>query len=456
MGLTAIILAAGQGKRMHSTMPKVLHCVGGQPMLAHVLDTARLANAHKAVVVYGCGGEQVQNALSAKKDLQWVEQEQQLGTAHAVQQALPKVNPKDLVIVLYGDSPLIRAETINRLVAAHQQQEQLTILTFIADDPAGYGRIVRDTSGEIQSIVEHKDANPEQLKITEVNSGVMLATANCFTAWIEQIESNNAQGEFYLTDCVQIARQRNIRVNAVVCDDANELLGVNDRVQLAQVEKTYQQRMRHQLLIEGVTLQDPDSVYINGTVSVGQDVVVGPGVEFNGTVHIGDYVNIESHCRITDAIIGKNTRIHSYTHIEKATIGDACELGPFARLRPETMLRDDVKIGNFAEIKKASIERGSKVNHLSYIGDCTMGAHVNIGAGTIVCNYDGANKHHTTIGDHVFIGSDTQLVAPVTIGEGATIGAGSTITKDAPAQKLSLSRAKQISIENWQRPRKGK
>lgn len=454
MSLNVIILAAGKGTRMQSNIPKVLHNVGGQSMLKHSIDIANGLNAENIIVVYGHGGEQVKTAINEKK-VSWVEQVEQLGTGHAVQQAIPELtkNPADLTLVLYADVPLVLVSTLKKLLSSLNDSD-LAVLTTIIDQPGGYGRIVRKADDSIAKIVEEKDASTEIKNITEVNTGIICAHTKDLITWLSKLDNNNAQQEYYLTDCVELAFKDSKKVSAVVCEESSEVMGVNSRAQLSQIEKKYQARQRERLMNDGVTCKDPDSLFIEGNISAGKDITIEANVLLRGDVHIADNVTIEMNNIIIDTVIKEGVTIHPNSHIEHAEIGMNCEIGPYARIRPETVLSENVKIGNFVEIKKTKIEKGSKVNHLSYIGDAEVGSDTNIGAGTISCNYDGANKYKTIIGNNVFIGSDTQLVAPVKINDGATIGAGSTITKDVPADKLTLSRNKQITINNWQRPTK--
>ena len=455
MPLSVVILAAGQGTRMRSHLPKVLHTVGGQPMLGHTIATAKALGAQRIVVVYGHGGEQVQQQIQ-EDSVAWVEQKDQLGTAHAVQQAVSELtsDASEIVLVLYADVPLVRTETLRTLLAAQQEENGLAVLTTELTDPTGYGRIVRNRDGKVEKIIEQKDADAETKKIREINTGILSAPSQHIISWLNRIDNQNQQQEYYLTDCVELAVRDQIAVTAVICDDPTEVMGVNNRVQLAELETAYQQRKRQQLMLQGATLRDPASVYVEGNVDVGNDIIIEANVLLRGQVTLENNVRIGMNSVIIDTHIATNAVIHPNTHIEDAKIGSNCEIGPFARVRPATELESKVKLGNFVEVKKSSIAEGSKVNHLSYIGDASIGTNTNIGAGTICCNYDGANKHQTEIGDNVFIGSDTQLVAPVKVADGATIGAGSTITRDAPANQLTLSRCKQTSIENWQRPTK--
>ena len=457
MSLSVVILAAGQGTRMRSQLPKVLHAVGGQPMLAHTVATAKALGAAKIIVVHGHGGEQVQRVIGDDQ-LEWVEQKEQLGTGHAVQQALPKLTKAsdEVVLVLYGDVPLVRTETLKSLLIA-QKKQTLAILTTLLQDPSGYGRIVRGANNTVEKIVEEKDADDEVKQIREINTGILCASSQNLLSWLDKIDNHNQQQEYYLTDCVELAVKGGNTVNAEICQNASEVMGINTRIQLAELEAVYQTRKRNDLMLRGATLRDPASVHIEGNLDVGNDIVIEPNVLLRGNVKLADDVVIGMNSVIINTEIAQGAIIHPNSHIEDANVGANCEIGPFARVRPNTKLGNKVKLGNFVEVKKSTIAAGSKVNHLSYIGDASIGEGTNVGAGTICCNYDGANKHQTIIGNDVFIGSDTQLVAPVNVADGATIGAGSTITRDVPADKLTLSRCKQTTVENWQRPtKKGK
>lgn len=452
MPLNIVILAAGQGTRMRSRKAKVLHGLAGKPLLAHVIDTARELEPQKIIIVYGHDGDTVKSTLDAD-DLDWVEQLQQQGTGHAVKQALPFLDTDSEVLVLYGDVPLIAASTLKELIKTKSDM-QMGLLTAEFEEPTGYGRIIRNSSHEIIGIVEEKDANEGQKRITEINTGIMLFSSSALTEWIAELKDDNAQGEYYLTDCVALAAMHENNVAGVRCTNAYEITGVNNRLQLAELERIYQRQCAEKLMLSGITIRDPSRIDIRGHVTSGMDCVIDVNCVFEGEVILGEGVEIGPNTVIRNSMIGDNSRILDNCVIENAVIGRLNVIGPFCRLRPETVLLDDVKIGNFVEIKKTTIAEGSKVNHLSYIGDTRMGKGVNIGAGTITCNYDGANKHVTIIGDNAFIGSDTQLVAPVTVGSGATIGAGSTITKDTPDHMLTLSRSKQTSIAGWERPTK--
>ncbi len=449
MSLEIIILAAGQGTRMRSALPKVLHPLAGQPMLEHVIQTAKRLEPAAIHVVYGHGGELVKEHIS-ESNISWVEQAQQLGTGHAVEQAMPAVDEGSTVLVLYGDVPLIRAETLQGLL--QQGQSGLGLLTVILDDPTGYGRIVRDEMGRVQAIVEHKDASEAQRQIREGNTGILACPAAQLRSWLKRLDNSNAQGEFYLTDVIALAVADGIDVQASAVEDRHEVAGVNDRMQLSELERSYQLRCAETLMRSGATMLDPARFDLRGSATVGRDVVIDVGVVFEGEVVLGDRVRVGANCVLRDVTVGDDVIIEPMSLIEQAQIGHQCNIGPFARIRPGTQLADKARVGNFVEIKNSVIGHASKVNHLSYIGDTTMGDGVNIGAGTITCNYDGANKHRTVIGDRVFVGSDTQLVAPVTVSDDATIGAGSTISRDAPAGELTLSRSKQTTISGWKRP----
>ena len=454
MSLNIIILAAGQGTRMCSAMPKVLHPLGGTPLLQHVIHTARLLDPGRITVVYGHGGERVKDALAGEA-VEWVLQDQQQGTGHAVDQAMPSVRDEDTVLVLYGDVPLIRAGTLAVLVEK-ARAGSLAVLTAELDNPQGYGRMLRDDQGRLIDIVEQKDASAAQLLVHEINSGFLAAPGGLLRGWLQRLDNRNAQGEYYLTDVVAMAANDGVDVESVSATDEHEILGVNDRVQLAQLERIWQHRQAETLMRGGVTLADPSRLDVRGDVSAGRDCRIDINVVLEGKISLGERVRIGPGCVLKNVTIGDDTELFAHCVIEDSIIGNSCLVGPFARTRPETQLADQVRVGNFVEIKKSTIAKGSKINHLSYIGDTHMGSGVNIGAGTIVCNYDGAYKHLTEIGDNVFVGSDTQLVAPVRVGDGATIGAGSTITHDVPENELTLSRSKQQTIAGWTRPSKDK
>jgi bifunctional UDP-N-acetylglucosamine pyrophosphorylase/glucosamine-1-phosphate N-acetyltransferase len=452
MPLSVVILAAGQGKRMNSDLPKVLQPLAGQPLLKHVIDTANALSPDGVYVVYGFGGQQVQAALS-DESVDWVLQSQQLGTGHAVMQALPLIPAEHSVLVLYGDVPMIQAQTLEQLLSA-SHAGALALLTLEIPDPTGYGRIIRDAGGRVSAIIEHRDATPEQRRVTEINTGVMAGSAASLRQWLLDVGRNNDQGEYLLTDVVGIAVQAGARVVAVAASGAAEVLGVNDKVQLAQVEANYRQRRARELMLAGATLVDPARIDIRGPVSVGRDVYIDVNAVLIGTVHLGSGVRVGPNCLIIDSQIGAGSEILANSILDHAVVGEDCRIGPFARLRPDAVLEADVHIGNFVEVKNARIGTHSKANHLSYVGDATVGSGVNIGAGSITCNYDGANKWTTVIENDVFVGSGSMLVAPVRIGTGSTIGAGSTITAAAPDGQLTLERSKQVSVDTWKRPRK--
>ena len=452
MLLDIVILAAGQGTRMNSAIPKVLHPVAGKPMLQHVIDAARQFGEARIHVVIGHGAEQVQRAIG-DRDIHWVRQAEQLGTGHAVQQALPGLRPDSIVLVLYGDVPLVNISTLKQLVML-VDNNAMALLTVELDNPSGYGRIVRNAAGAIEAIVEHKDASENQRRIREVNTGIMAVPQPQLAGWLRELKNNNAQKEYYLTDVVGFANRDQVTVNALVSESTSDVLGVNDRYQQAQVERIYQQRIARQLMAQGVTLFDPARFDCRGEVSVGKDVCIDVNVVLEGEVKLGNGVQVGPNCHIRNAIIGNQVQIKANSVIEDAVIGDHCDVGPFARLRPGTVLKEGAKIGNFVETKKAVVGKHSKVNHLSYVGDATIGEDANIGAGTITCNYDGVNKHQTEIGDRVFIGSNTALVAPVTVAAGATVGAGSVITSAVKENQLAVARGKQRNIDGWQRPTK--
>jgi bifunctional UDP-N-acetylglucosamine pyrophosphorylase / glucosamine-1-phosphate N-acetyltransferase len=453
MPLSIIILAAGKGTRMNSSKPKVIHQLAGKAMLQHVVDTSRQLNPDQIIVVIGHESDQVISTLQGQ-DIIWVEQTEQLGTGHAVMQCNDSVHPGNDILVLYGDVPLISIETLQTLISQECENQVVSLLSFIADDPTGYGRIVRDSNGSVIAIVEQKDASEDVLKIQESNSGIVYIQGSEYRDLLADIDNNNAQQEYYLTDVVKHAVAREHVVNAVICKNEKEVLGVNNQLQLAEIESIYRNQKAVNLMQNGVKLSDPSRIDIRGIVSTGKDVHIDINCILEGNVDLADGVTIGANCILKNCSIGAGSEILSMSIIEDSIIGANNSIGPFARIRPETHTMQNAKVGNFVEVKKSVIGRGSKVNHLSYIGDTEMGDNVNIGAGTITCNYDGAYKHKTIIEDDVFVGSDTQLVAPVRVAEGSTIGAGSTITKDTPKQQLTLTRAKQISLINWVRPRK--
>ena len=451
--LNIVVLAAGQGKRMRSDLPKVLHAIAGKPMLAHVLDAARALAPARIVVVYGHGGERVRAALTAA-DIVWVKQEPQLGTGHALLQALPHLDPAQPTLVLYGDVPLTRIDTLRGL-AACAAADALALLTVRLDNPHGYGRIVR-IDGAITRIVEEKDADDAERAIREINTGILVAPTAALLRWLPALSNRNAQGEYYLTDIVALAVAENLRVRSIHPGAPWEVQGVNSKAQLAELERVHQGNIAAALMEQGVTVIDPARIDVRGELVCGTDVSIDVGCVFEGRIELGDGASVGPHCVLKNVSIGAGARIHAFCHLESAGVGPQCVVGPYARLRPGAQLGADVHIGNFVEVKNSSIADHSKANHLAYIGDATIGSRVNVGAGTITCNYDGANKYRTVIEDDVFIGSDTQLVAPVTVGRGATLGAGTTLTKDAPPDQLTLSRAKQLSVPGWKRPEKQK
>jgi bifunctional UDP-N-acetylglucosamine pyrophosphorylase / glucosamine-1-phosphate N-acetyltransferase len=452
MNLGVVILAAGQGTRMRSDRPKVLHELAGRPLLRHVIDTAGALQPARIAVVYGHGGEQVPAAL-ADSGVTWVEQARQLGTGHAVEQALPALDGVERVLVLYGDVPLTAPATLHALVRL-ARETPLALLTVTLDDPTGYGRILRDPQGRVLRIVEHKDASPEERAVREVNTGILVAERSRLAGWLQRVENANSQGEFYLTDIVALAVAEGVAVQTAQPASVDEVLGVNDRGQLAHLERVYQRQQAEALMRQGVTLRDPARFDLRGRLEAGRDVEIDINCLLEGEVSLGDRVRVGANTVLRNVRVAADTLIRENCVIEDAVIGPDCRIGPFSRIRPDSELAGGVHVGNFVEIKKSQVAQGSKINHLSYIGDTEMGAGVNIGAGTITCNYDGANKHLTRIGDRAFIGSNTALVAPLAIGAGATIGAGSTITRDAPAEELTLTRAKQATIPGWRRPTK--
>jgi bifunctional UDP-N-acetylglucosamine pyrophosphorylase/glucosamine-1-phosphate N-acetyltransferase len=449
MSLDIVILAAGQGTRMRSALPKVLHPVAGKAMLGHVIDTARQLEPQGIHVVIGHGAETVRERLAAE-DLGFVVQAQQLGTGHAVAQALPQLTA-ERVLILYGDVPLIQAETLQRLLEK-VGPEQLALLTVELADPTGYGRIIRDGEGVVRAIVEHKDASPEQRAIREGNTGILAVPGKRLAEWLGRLSNDNAQGEYYLTDVIAMAVADGLVVATERAADEMEVLGANDRIQLSQLERHYQQRAARRLMAQGVTLIDPQRFDVRGEVSVGRDITIDVNVILEGRVVIEDNVQIGPNCVIKDSILRKGAIVKANSHLEGAEVGEGADCGPFARLRPGAVLGARAHVGNFVELKNAVMGEGAKAGHLAYLGDAEIGARTNIGAGTITCNYDGANKFRTVMGEDVFIGSNSSLVAPVTLGDGVTTGAGSTITQDVPANTLAVGRAKQRNIEGWKRP----
>jgi bifunctional UDP-N-acetylglucosamine pyrophosphorylase/glucosamine-1-phosphate N-acetyltransferase len=448
--MNIVILAAGQGKRMYSALPKVLHKLAGKPLLAHVLDTALTLSPTKICIVYGHGGEAVPKAFD-RRDLRWARQEPQLGTGHAVLQALPHINREDVTLILYGDVPLV-SETTLRALTAIAKQGKLALLTVKLDNPTGYGRILRDAAGAVVAVVEHRDANETQRAVQEVNTGIIAAPTERLTRWVAGLSNDNAQGEYYLTDIVAKAVAEGIAVQTHTLANVWESLGVNSKLQLSELERIYQRNYAQRLMDQGVTLADPARLDVRGDLSCGRDVFIDVNCIFEGKVSLADNVSVGANCVLTNVTVEVGARIEPFCHMDDAVIGPASRIGPYARFRPGSVVGENVHIGNFVEVKNSQIAAHSKANHLAYVGDATVGSNVNIGAGTIVCNYDGANKYRTVIEDDVFIGSDTQLVAPVTVKRGATLGAGTTLTEDAPEGKLTLSRARQVTIEGWKRP----
>lgn len=449
--LHVVVLAAGEGKRMKSALPKVLQKIAGRPMLAHVLDSARALEPAGVHIVYGHGGDAVRAAFAAQSDLRWAEQAQQLGTGHAVLQAMPGIPDDARVLVLYGDVPLIRSATLQRLLDA---PGALAVLAAELDDPTGYGRILRDAQGRVGAIVEHKDADDDQRAIRLVNTGVIAADAKALRRWLSNLSNDNKQGEYYLTDVFAMAAHEFAGAEIVIADDRIETEGANDPWQLAQLERAYQRRAVRALCDAGARFVDVDRVDVRGEVTVGRDVEIDANVVFEGRVALGDGVRIGPFCRLKDVSLAAGTELRAHCDLDGARTEGTAIVGPFARLRPGTVLGDGVHIGNFVETKNATIAAGSKANHLTYLGDAVIGAGVNVGAGVITCNYDGANKHTTMIEDGAFVGSNVALVAPITVGANATIGAGSTINKDAPAGKLTVARTRQATLEGWKRPTK--
>jgi bifunctional UDP-N-acetylglucosamine pyrophosphorylase/glucosamine-1-phosphate N-acetyltransferase len=452
MQLSVVILAAGKGKRMNSDLPKVLQPLAGRPLLEHVVETARRLAPAAIHVVYGHGGERVQAAL-ADFCVAWVPQTEQLGTGHALMQAMPRIPDEHRVLVLYGDVPLVQPESLRAMLDA-ADPAAVTLLTTLAVNPDGYGRIVRDATGSVLQVVEQADATAEQRRIREISTGIMSLPARAARSWLAELSNANAQREYYLTDLIAAAVRSGVPVAAVTTPDEAETLGVNDKIQLARVEAALRARRAHALMLAGATLLDPSRIDIRGTVTVGRDVSIDVGTVFIGRVTLAARVKIGPNCVIRDTTIGADTEVHANSYIDHATVGERCIIGPFARLRPDSTLADAVHIGNFVEVKNSSLGKASKANHLSYLGDTEIGSGVNVGAGSITCNYDGENKWPTVIEDDVFVGSGSMLVAPVRIGAGATIGAGSTITANAPEGKLTLGRARQTTVDSWRRPDK--
>jgi bifunctional UDP-N-acetylglucosamine pyrophosphorylase/glucosamine-1-phosphate N-acetyltransferase len=452
MALDIIVLAAGLGKRMRSDLPKVLHSLAGRPLLGHVLDTVCALQPRRIFVVHGHGASVVREAFAEASSVEWVLQAEQLGTGHAVQQAASQLAPDADVLILYGDVPLVRAETLKRLLEASRQG--LAVLTAELPDPAGYGRIVRDLAGGVAKVVEHKDASETERKIHEVNAGFYAVSARRLAGWLSRVRNDNAQKEYYLTDIVTLAVSDGVPVAAIKADDHWEVAGVNSKQELAVLERVVQSREARRLLESGVTLADPARIDVRGELECGRDVTIDVNCVFEGRVRLGDRVRIGPNCLLRNVSLGAGTQVQAFSQLDEAEVGANCRIGPYARLRPGANLAEDVHIGNFVEVKASRIGVGSKANHLSYIGDSEVGARVNIGAGTITCNYDGVAKHRTVIEDECFIGSDATLVAPVTIARGSYIGAGSTISKNTPAGQLTVARAKQVSVPAWKPPRK--
>ncbi len=446
--LNVVILAAGKGTRMRSEKAKVLHPLAGKPLLQYVIDCAKHLSPQKIVVVYGHGGEAVPKAFAHEKII-WVKQSEQLGTGHAVQQAAKHLDTDATTLILLGDVPLVSAETCKSLL---EKTQQLGLLTVKKADPSGYGRVIRDKAGKVSAIVEHKDASAEQRKINEVNTGIIAISNANLTAWLKRLTNDNSQGEYYLTDIVAMAVQDGLSIAAEIAQDESSVAGANSMQDLAGLERVYQLHQAVRLMQAGVTLHDPFRIDVRADMEVGSDVEIDVGCIFEGKVALADNVKIGAYCVIKDTSIGAGTVVAPFTHIDQVTIANDCRIGPYARLRPGTELNAETHIGNFVEVKNSQVDVGSKINHLSYVGDSTVGKNVNIGAGTITCNYDGVNKFRTVIGDNVFIGSNTQLIAPVTIGKGATIAAGSTITEDAPAGELTIARGRQTTVKGWKRP----
>ncbi|MGI9234058.1 MAG: bifunctional UDP-N-acetylglucosamine diphosphorylase/glucosamine-1-phosphate N-acetyltransferase GlmU [Woeseiaceae bacterium] len=449
MGLSIVILAAGQGTRMRSDLPKVLQPLAGKPLLSHVLDCSKSLAPDDICIVYGHGAEAVQAAY-ASETLRWAPQPEQLGTGHAMQQAIPGTPNGNRVLVLFGDVPLLMPGTLSVLLAETPTGD-MAVLTVDMADPTGYGRIIRDR-GNVSCIVEEKDAGVDEKAVKEINTGVLLCPADRLKVWLKDLSNDNAQGEYYLTDVIAMAVNDKVTVHGIKASSPVEVMGINDKKQLAEAERALQARLVDELMKEGVGFADPARVDIRGSLKCGKDVFIDVNAVFEGDVELGDGVTIESNNLIRDSHLGAGTVVHSNCHIESSSSGNNCEIGPFARMRPGAELANNVKVGNFVEIKKSTVNDGSKVNHLTYIGDTEIGKGVNVGAGTITCNYDGVNKHKTKIGDRAFIGSGVELVAPVEIGRDATVGAGSTITKPAPDDQLTLERAKQLSISGWKKP----
>jgi bifunctional UDP-N-acetylglucosamine pyrophosphorylase/glucosamine-1-phosphate N-acetyltransferase len=454
MDLSVVILAAGQGTRMRSSLPKVLHRIASKPLVQHVIDTGRSLGSQSIHLVYGHGGDLVKETIKGD-DLNWVMQTEQLGTGHAVQQAMPGLDDNSTVLILYGDVPLIKQQTLKNLLD-NKPKNGIALLTVALTDPTGYGRIVRNDNNQVSAIVEHKDAEPETLLIKEVNTGIMAVSSNDLKNWLSNLSNENSQGEYYLTDIIAMASKAGRSIVGILATDELEVEGVNNRQQLARLERHFQSLEAEKLMLKGVTLYDPKRLDVRGELHVEQDVIIDINTIFEGTVSIGTGSYIGANSILKDCKLGNNVHVKANSIIEDAIIGNDSSVGPFARIRPGTVLKEDVHIGNFVEVKKSIIDKGSKAGHLAYLGDCEIGKNVNVGAGTISCNYDGANKYKTILEDDVFVGSDTQLVAPVKVGRGATIAAGTTVTADVSENALVISRTKQKEIPNWSRPTKKK
>lgn len=450
--LSVAILAAGKGTRMYSDLPKVLHTLAGKPMVQHVIDAAKQLNAERLHLIYGHGGELLQQCLT-DSSLNWVLQAEQKGTGHAVQQVIPHLQDNENVLIVYADVPLITPQTLARLIEV-KPEGGIGLLTVHLDDPTGYGRIVRNENDHVVGIVEHKDATDAQRQITEINTGIMVVNGKDLKTWLSNLNNNNAQGEYYLTDIIEIAHRAGREIIAVHPTELSEVEGVNNRQQLATLERIYQRNIANNLLLAGVMLRDPERFDLRGTLSHGRDVEIDTNVIIEGDVVLGNRVKIATGCVLKSCVIGDDVEISAYSVIESSTLENGCTVGPYARIRPGSLLQENAHVGNFVEMKKATLGKGSKAGHLSYLGDATIGKNVNIGAGTITCNYDGVNKFQTVIGDDVFVGSDTQLIAPINVASGVTIGAGTTVTKDITEADLVISRVKQTHIKNWQRPKK--
>ena len=452
MSLSIVILAAGQGTRMRSDIPKALHRLAGKSLLEHVYNAACMLDHRQVLVVYGYGGELLKTELQ-HLSVDWIEQAEQLGTGHAVKQAIPHIPDKDLVMILYGDIPMITTNTLHRL-AKVAGETGFGLLTSYIDNPQHYGRIIRNEIGDVIRIVEEKDASDTERDICEINTGMMAVSAATLKRWVNSLDNKNIQNEFYLTDIIAMAVNDGVKINTINPDSAVEIRGINDRAQLAEIERYYQLVQAHQLMRMGITIMDPSRFDLRGDLEIGQDILIDINVLLEGRLKIGDHVNIGANCCIRNSIIGDGVEILPNCVIDNAIIGNGCRIGPFARIRPDTVLEENVHIGNFVEIKKSVVDKNSKINHLTYIGDSEIGKNVNIGAGTITCNYDGAQKHKTIIEDEVFIGSDVQLVAPVKVGKGATIAAGTTITRDVDKDVLAIGRSEQQLVKHWKRPKK--